>query len=91
MGVSSGHRKEMRRFSTFRVDYRALNKRMKEDKFPIPSAKEVIKDMAGGEVFAKLDMFATYWKARLADHERKSRHSHVSTNRLNFWVFPSNL
>lgn len=42
----------------FCVDYRALNKRMKADKLPIPGAEEVIEDMAGGRVFSKLDMLA---------------------------------
>lgn len=44
----------------FFVDYRALNKRMKAEKFILPKTEEVVDDKDGLKVFSKLDMFASY-------------------------------
>lgn len=52
----------------FCVDYRALNKRMKADRFPSPKIEEFLDDLKGCNVFSKLGIFAGYWKVILADH-----------------------
>lgn len=38
-------------FPPFCVEYRALNKPIKEDKFPVPKVEEVIYNMAGAKAF----------------------------------------
>lgn len=52
----------------FCIDYRVFNKRMKVDKLLIPNLEEFLEDMAGANVFIKVDTFAGYWKLKLAEH-----------------------
>lgn len=42
------------------VDYCALNKRLKEYNFCIPSVEEIHEDINISRVFSKLDTFANY-------------------------------
>lgn len=44
----------------FLLDHRALNIRMKADKFPTPKVEKVIENMVGANSFSKLDMFAGF-------------------------------
>lgn len=53
----------------FCVDYRALNKMRKGDKFSMPNIERLSTSSRMVEsIAAFLDMFAGYWKAHLAEH-----------------------
>lgn len=45
----------------FCIDYRASNKCMKANRFPLQKIEEVFDDLKGCNVFDKLDMFVGYW------------------------------
>lgn len=48
------------------MDYWALNRRMKADKFPLPKIEKVLEELAGSKIFSKVDMFAGYRQIKLA-------------------------
>lgn len=48
----------------FCVDYRALIKRMKANKYSLTKIKEVIDNMVGSKFFSMLDIFAGYWQIK---------------------------
>lgn len=50
------------------LDHRALNKLTNVDKFPIPNMEENLEGMASASVLRKLDMLASYWQVKLAEH-----------------------
>lgn len=41
----------------FSIDYRALNAKMKGDRWPIPQIEEIFDDLQGLEYFFTLDLF----------------------------------
>lgn len=49
------------------MDYRAVNQRIKSDKFLIPKIEEMMDDMVRAPVFSMLNMFTSYWQVQFAD------------------------
>lgn len=75
----------------FCVDYRALNKHIKDKKFPISAVEEVIESMDGGKVFQKLTCLLGTGSYSLQNTYRRSLHTHVSTDRSSSWSCPLEL
>lgn len=57
----------------FCIDCRALNRRMKADRFRLPRIDEILDGMSGDKVFTKLEMFAADWKIQLANHVQEEK------------------
>ena len=52
----------------FCLDYRIMNRRVKADRWPLPTTEEIFDDLKGSDVFGTLDLFNGNWKVRMADH-----------------------
>ena len=71
------------------VDYRALNKVTKPDKFPIPNLTDSIYGLKGVKYFTKLDLVWGYYQVPLDEASREftafsTPHGHWQFNRLSF-------
>ncbi|KAE9324975.1 hypothetical protein PF008_g16990 [Phytophthora fragariae] len=54
----------------FCVDYRALNKMMKKDVYPLPRIDETLEALGGALLFTTLDLRAGYWQIRVAPEDQ---------------------
>ena len=48
------------------MDYRAFNKLIIKDKFPIPLVNELLEDLVGSIMFSKVDLRFRYHQIRMA-------------------------
>ena len=63
--------------SRFCVDYRALNRVMKADRWPLPHFEEIFDDLRGSNVFTTLDLLSGYWQIKL-DESCKEKNTFVT-------------
>ena len=54
----------------FCIDYRALNSITKKDRYPLPTAAELMDQLAGAKVFSSLDLRSGYWQLKVAEEDR---------------------
>ncbi|KAE9265864.1 hypothetical protein PR003_g32322, partial [Phytophthora rubi] len=54
----------------FCVDYRALNKIIKKDVYPLPRINETLEALGGALLFTTLHLKAGYWQIRMAPEDR---------------------
>ena len=52
------------------VDYRELNKRMRQDAFPLPTCDAVFDKLDGVKFLSSLDLQAGYWQIRIDPKDR---------------------
>lgn len=52
------------------VDYRLLNKLVKDDKFPLPSISEILDSLSGAKLFSHLDLSNSYYQCELNPSSR---------------------
>lgn len=75
----------------FCVDYRALNKMMKGEKFLIPKIEEIIDELKYGQVLSRLNLLAGYWKVNFAEHLQEMRTFRCKYTSFKFYVTPFGL
>jgi hypothetical protein len=51
----------------FCVDYRALNKVTRKDRYPLPLIQETLRNLSEGRIFTKLDVIAAFHQIRVAE------------------------
>lgn len=52
------------------IDYRLVNKRIQDDKFPLPNITEILDSLAGAIYFSALDMAQGFYQLELDDQSR---------------------
>lgn len=53
------------------IDYRKLNDRIQDDKFPLPNITEILDSLSGSIYFSHLDLFSGYYQQELEKESRK--------------------
>ncbi|XGW15120.1 hypothetical protein V3C99_000979, partial [Haemonchus contortus] len=66
------------------VDYRELNKCIKQDSYPIPTIDAILASLAGKKYFSTLDMCSGYWQIPL---EESSKHKSAFTTPEGLYQF----
>jgi hypothetical protein len=55
------------------VDYRALNKVIIKNKYPVPLIQDLMDILCGASIFTKLGLRSRYWQVQIAEgDERKT-------------------
>ena len=52
------------------IDYRNLNKMVRDDKFPLPRIEEVLESLGGSQYFSSLDCRSGYWQIDVREEDR---------------------
>lgn len=53
------------------VDYRQLNERIQDDKFPLPNINEILDSLSGAMYFSHCDLSQSYYQCKLNEQSRK--------------------
>lgn len=53
------------------IDYRKLNERIKDDKFPLPNIVDILDSLSGAVYFTHLDLSQSYYQLQLESSSRK--------------------
>lgn len=56
----------------FCIDYRALNKKIRSDSYPIPRVDDLLSCLQGAQYFADLDMNSGYWQLAMGEGKEKT-------------------
>ncbi|KAL6726387.1 hypothetical protein Aduo_008362 [Ancylostoma duodenale] len=73
------------------IDYRALNKVIKLDSYPLPTIDTVLQSLGGKRVFSSLDLASGYWQIKLSEEAKPKTAFTSSEGLFQFTVLPFGL
>ncbi|XP_059664093.1 uncharacterized protein LOC132309845 [Cornus florida] len=73
------------------VDYRALNKVIVKNKYPVPNAADLFDRLSRASYFTKLDLGAGYWQVRIAEGDEPKTACVTRYGSYEFLVMPFGL
>ncbi|KAL6737824.1 hypothetical protein Aduo_011435 [Ancylostoma duodenale] len=73
------------------VDYRELNKRIKQDSYPLPTMDAILQSLAGKNFFSTLDLCSGYWQIPLSDNAKEKSAFTTPEGFFHFSVTPCGL
>ncbi|XGW13215.1 hypothetical protein V3C99_013667, partial [Haemonchus contortus] len=73
------------------IDYRELNKVIRQDSYPLPKIDTVLQCLAGKKVFSTMDLASGYWQIRLSEDAKRKSAFTTSEGLFQFTVLPFGL
>jgi transposase InsO family protein len=73
------------------IDYRALNKKMVNDPFPLPRIEEILDEFHGSEYFSAMDMFWGFYHIKIKEEDTHKLAFSVGDGRFEFLQLPMGL
>uniref|UniRef100_A0A7I5E602 RNA-directed DNA polymerase n=1 Tax=Haemonchus contortus TaxID=6289 RepID=A0A7I5E602_HAECO len=73
------------------VDYRELNKCIRQDAYPMPTIDAMLQSMAGKRYFSTLDLYSGYWQIPLTQEAREKTAFATTEGLFQFRVTPFGL
>ncbi|VDO88105.1 unnamed protein product [Haemonchus placei] len=73
------------------IDYRELNKVVRQDSYPLPKIDNVLQCLAGKKFSSTMDLASGYWQIRLSDDAKRKSAFTTSEGLFQFTVLPFGL
>jgi hypothetical protein len=73
------------------VDYRALNKVMMKNRYPLPRIDDLFNRLSGAKVFNRIDLRFGYYQIRIAEGDEEKTACHTRYGSYEFLVMPFGL
>ncbi len=73
------------------VDYRALNKAMVKNQYPLPRIDDLFDRLSGAKVFSRIDLHSGYYQIRIAEGDEEKTACHTRYGSYEFMVMPFGL
>jgi hypothetical protein len=73
------------------VDYRALNKAMVKNRYPLPRIDDLFDRLLGAKVFSRIDLRLGYYQIRIAEGDKEKTACHTRYGSYEFLVMPFGL